>query len=209
MRTGILDVVASLVKRHEIRGFIVPANTGTTARAVLDRFGSDYQYFGVGNPASSHAKGYVLHSGMDAVTQAALDDFGFHVVLQEVSAFQPRGGSPVFAEHAARMKASYETSIGGTPIDVRGTTLSWIVESAIRALFDEQVKTCVEITLMAGESAEIDRSAKYVALCTASRWSDFRDCAVVLTPSTTATFFQNPPHIYEVAYGREPGTLAR
>ena len=204
MRTDILDVVAGLVKRHRIHGFIVPANTGTTARAVLGRFGSGYQYFAVGNPASSHARGLVLHSGLNAATQAALANLGFPVVLQEVSAFQPLGGSPIYAEHAARMQESYEMAIGGTPVDVRGTTLSWIVESTLRAMFGEQVKTCVEITLMAGESTEIDMGARHIALCTPSRYSDLRDCAIVLRPSTTATFFQSPPHIYEIAYSGKP-----
>ena len=98
-------------------------------------------------------------------------------------------------------------SMGGTPIDVRGTTPSWVVEATIRALFDELVKTCIKTALIVGESAAIDRAARYVALCTASRWSDPRDCAAVLRPSTMATFFQNTLHICEVAYGRDPETL--
>ncbi len=60
---------------------------------------------------------------------------------------------------------------------------------------------------MAGESAEIDRTSKCIALCTASRWSDLRACAAVLRLSTTATLFQDPTHTCEIVYGRDLGTL--
>jgi len=204
MRTNILDVAAELVKRHSVRGFIVPANSGATARAVMRRFGDEYQYFAVGNPSYSHEKGFVYHSGMNDATKTQLEGLGFTVVLQEVSAFQPRNSSPVFFEHARNMHASYERKIDQENVKIDGTTLSWIVECTIRALFDERVKTCIELALMAGESAGIDRAGKYISFCAASRWSDFRDCAVVLNPSTPADFFQNPPHIYEIGYSDEP-----
>lgn len=204
MRTNVLDVAAELLKRHAIRGFIVPANSGTTARAVLKRFGAGYQYFAVGNPSYSHDKGFVHHSGMNDATKTELEGLGFTVILQEVSAFQPMNSSPVFLEHARSMQASYERAIKGGNIKIDGTTLSWIVECTLRALFDERVKTCVELALMAGESTRIDKAGKYISFCTASRWSDFRDCAVVLNPSTPADFFQRPPHIYEIGYSDEP-----
>jgi hypothetical protein len=205
MRTNILDVTAQLLERHDVRGFILPANSGTTARAFLDRFGMGYQYVAVGNPNTSHEKGYVYHNGMTEQTKVDLESLGFVVVLQEVSVFQPANSSPVFAEHARRMRSSYEKKIQSPGIQIEGTTLSWIVECTIRALFDEQVKTCVEICLMAGESDSIDHNAKYIALCTPSRWSsDFRDCAILVTPSTPATFFQHPPHIFEIAYSEKP-----
>ena len=205
MRTDILDVAAALLERHAVRGFILPVNSGTTARAFLERFGSDYQYIAVGNPSESHEKGYVYHSGMSEETRTELEELGFEVVLQEVSAFQPMNASPIFAEHARNMNASYERAIQASHVQITGTTLSWIVECTIRALFDEQVKTCVEICLMAGESERVDPQAKYLSICTPSRWSsDFRDCAVVIQPSTPATFFQNPPHIYEIVYSKKP-----
>ena len=205
MRTSILDVAAGLLERHEVRGFILPANSGTTARAFLERFGPGYEYIAVGNPSSSHEKGFVHHSGMTEETKAELEKLGFEVVLQEVSAFQPMNRSRVFEEHARDMHASYEKAIGGAAIRIEGSTISWIVECTVRALFDEQVKTCVEIALMAGDSSKVDRDATYIAICTPSRWADgFRDCAVVLEPSTAATFFQEPPHIYEIAYSEKP-----
>lgn len=204
MRTNVLDVAAELLKRHSIRGFIVPANSGTTARAVMKRFGDEYQYFAVGNPSYSHEKGFVYHSGMNDATKTELEELGFTVILQEVSAFQPMNSSPVFFDHARNMQASYERAIKDQNVKIDGTTLSWIVECTIRALFDERVKTCVELALMAGEAPRINKAGKYISFCTASRWSDFRDCAVVLNPSTPADFFQSPPHIYEIGYSDEP-----
>ena len=205
LRTNILDVAAGLLERQEVRGFILPANSGTTARAFLERFGSGYEYVAVGNPSTSHEKGFVHHSGMTEETKAELEKLGFEVVLQEVSAFQSMNRSPVFEEHARDMQASYEKGIGSAGIRIQGTTISWIMECTVRGLFDEQVKTCVEIALMAGDSTKVDRHAKYISICTPSRWSDgFRDCAVVLQPSTAATFFQEPPHISEIAYSEKP-----
>ncbi len=204
MRTNILEVASQLLKRHSVRGFIVPANSGTTARAVLSQFGDGYQYFAVGNPSSSHEKGFVYHSGMTEQTKTDLEQLGFEVVLQEVSAFQSMNSSSVYFAHAKSMQASYERAIDSDRVQINGTTLSWIVENVVRALFDERVKTCVELALMAGESSNIDKKAKYISFCTASRWSDFRDCVVVLNPSTPSEFFQHPPHIYEIAYSKKP-----
>ena len=198
MRTNILDVTAGLLTRHNVRGFILPANTGTTARAFWDRFGPEYQYFAVGNPSTSHAKGYVYHSGISHAVAAELTALGLHVVLQEVSAFQT-GKSPVADEHAARMQASYEASLGGVPVEVHGFSFPLLIERVIQGLLDEQVRVCVEIALMAGESDVIDLDATYVAAAAPSRYMDARDCAVVLRPSTVATFFQAPPFIFEIA----------
>ena len=39
---------------------------------------------GVQQTLRSPARGYVLHSGVDAATQTTLADLGFHVMLQEV-----------------------------------------------------------------------------------------------------------------------------
>ena len=64
MKTNIIDVAAQLLERHEVRGFILPANSGTTARAFPDRFGSGYQYVAAGNPSTSHERIYVYHNGM-------------------------------------------------------------------------------------------------------------------------------------------------
>lgn len=205
MRTNILEVAGKLLERHKIHGFILPANSGTTARAFLERFGPGYQYIAVGNPSTSYEKGFVYHSGMTENTKVELERLGFEVVLQEVSAFQPRNSSPVFTEHAKRMQSSYEKKVQTHGVQIEGSTISWVVECTICALFDEQVKTCVEICLMAGESKKIDLHAKYIAICTPSRWaSGFRDCAVVLKPSTPDKFFQDSPHIYEIAYSEKP-----
>jgi hypothetical protein len=206
MRTNIFEIANELLQRHSVRGFIVPANSGTTAKAVIQRFGRDngYQYFAIGNPANSHEKGYVYHDGMTQETKTELEKLGYEVILQEVSAFQPMNSSPVFSQHAENMRGSYQKAIQGDQVQIEGTTLSWIVQCTIRALFDEQVKTCVEIALMAGVSKNIDKRGKYISFCTTSRWSDFRDCVVVLNPSTPSEFFQNPPHIYEVAYSQRP-----
>lgn len=213
MRTNILDIASELLNRYTVRGFIVPANSGTTARAVMQHFGRGYQYFAVGNPTTSHEKGFVIHSGMSEATRYELEQLGYTVILQEVSTFQgpgtgalnnPGDASPVFLEHARGMQASYERATGTRRVRIDKTTLSWIVESTIRALFDEQVKTCVELALMAGESDKIEKAGRYVAFCTPSRWSNSRDCAVVLRPSTPGDFYQNPPRIYEVGYSDEP-----
>jgi hypothetical protein len=116
MVTDILDVAAQLLERHDVRGFILPANSGTTARTFLERFGQEYQYIAVGNPSASHEKGFVYHSGMTEDTKIELERLGFEVVLQEVSAFQPKNSSPMFAEHAQRMQSSYEKAIQGPGI---------------------------------------------------------------------------------------------
>jgi len=203
VRSNILDVAAEVAQRWQIRGFLVPANTGTTAREVRARFGPGFEYVALGNPTQSHEKGFVYHSGMAGATRAELEALGYRVVLQEVSAFQPAKDSPVFHEHAAAMEESYAEA-AGERVEVTGTTLSWVVERTIQALHGEQVKTCVELALMAGALSDLERDAPYLVFCTPSRWSDSRDCVVALSVSSPAEFFQNPPHILEIAYSVPP-----
>jgi len=203
VRTNILDVAAEVAQRWPTRGFLVPANTGTTAREVHARFGPGFEYVALGNPTQSHEKGFVYHSGMAGATRAELEALGYRVVLQEVSAFQPAKDSPVFHEHAAAMEESYAEA-AGERVEVTGTTLSWVVERTIQALHGEQVKTCVELALMAGALPDLERDAPYLAFCTPSRWSDARDCVVALTVSSPAEFFRSPPSIFEIAYSAPP-----
>jgi hypothetical protein len=192
-----------------VDGFILPANTGRTARAFMDRFGSDYQYVVVGNPTSSHAKGFVFHQGITEETVLELRRRGAEVVLQEASVWQARNESPVFLEHAKAMEVSYGHAVGDLGTSRLGTQVALIAEMTIACLFDEQVRTCVEIALMAGEIPQVDFRAQYISVCTASRWSDYRDCAVVLNPSTPGRFFQDPPHIYEIAHSSKPVAAAK
>ena len=203
MRSNILDIAAEVAQRWPVRGFLVPANTGATAREVRTRFGSGFEYVALGNPTRSHEQGFVYHSGMSEAVRTELEALGYRVVLQEVSAFQPMGDSPVFREHTAAMEESYADA-AGAPVEVAGTTLSWIVERTIQALHGEQVKTCVELALMAGALPDLARDAPYLAFCTPSRWSDSRDCVVALSISSPAEFFQNPPRILEIAYSAPP-----
>ena len=204
MRSNILDIAAEVAQRWPIRGFLVPANTGATAREVRARFGAGFEYVALGNPTRSHELGFVYHSGMGEGVRVELETLGYRVVLQEVSAFQPMGDSPTFHEHAAAMEESYADAAGGAPVVLVDTTLSWIVERTIQALHGEQVKTCVELALMAGALPDLARDAPYLAFCTPSRWSDSRDCVVALSVSSPAEFFQNPPRILEVAYSAPP-----
>lgn len=204
MRTNILSVAEELASRHEIKGFILPANSGETARAFQDKFGEGYQYFAVGNPASSHGKGYVYHSGMSDEIKQDLEGRGFVVVLQEVSAFQPMNNPPLFAKHAEKFQESLAQNLP-PELKVEGPGLAMAIEATISGLMSEQVRVCVEIMLMAGESDQIDFEGKYMAICTPSRYTDeMTDCATVLIPSTPSTFFQHPPQVIEAAYSGRP-----
>lgn len=88
---AILNRAKAAADLHIVKNVIVPCNSGSTARAALDVFRDGYRVFAVGNPTTSHEKGYVVHSGVADTTRTELEAAGVTVVLCEQSIFQHIG----------------------------------------------------------------------------------------------------------------------
>jgi len=204
MRTDILDRTASLLNMYSVKGFVIPANTGHSAKAVLDAFGTGYQYILVGNPVSSRAKGYVHHAGMSEETRKEFSELGMDVVLHEHSCFSQKKPSEAFWRYNADFERSLCKRLGLDSLEIKGTSLSAIVEHTARSFFDQGFKTAVEMALLAGGCPQADSRAFYVSFAFPSRWSDMRDVAIVSRVGTPTSFFTNGIDIQAVLFSNQP-----
>lgn len=207
VRTDIFDRVHPLLARHDVKGFVVPANTGYSAKAALAAFGNAYQYIAVGNPTESSAKGYVHHSGMSEETRAELTELGMHVVLHEHSCFSQKAYSPAFWKHNSDFEASFVSGAhdrGVESLDVKGSNLSQILEFTLCQLCDQGFKTAVEMALLAGSCPQADLERYYVSFALPSRWGNFRDVAIISRIGTPASFFTQRLDMQAVVLSNEP-----
>lgn len=89
--TDIMAVAKQRAERFDVKNVLVATNSGASVRRAYETFGPKYQIFAVGNPASAHERGLVLHSGISEETQRSLEQKGIKVVLQDQSLFQKSG----------------------------------------------------------------------------------------------------------------------
>jgi hypothetical protein len=197
--------VRPLLKQYEVHGFVVPANTGYSAKAVHAAFGRDYQYLVVGNPVESATKGYVHHSGMSAAVQQELSDMGMVVILHEHSCFAQKTPSPAFWEHNRAFEQSFEQAAnGGAPIEINGTSLAAILDHALAQVCDQGFKTTVEMSLLAGSYAHADLGRYYVSFAFPSRWGNIRDVAIISRLGTPRSFFTKRLDLQAIVLSNEP-----
>jgi hypothetical protein len=194
-----------LVRAFAVRGFVIPANTGESAKAVRAAFGERFDYIVVANQQDSHAKGYVHHCGISEATLHELQGLGMEVVLHEHSCFWQKSPASAFWEHNRAFEESPRKSLKAGSIEIDGTSLSAIIERTTICLFDQGFKTAVEMALLAGAAEKADRAAKHVSFAFPYPWSDMRDVAIVSQLGTPASFFPNGLDIRAVAFSSIPG----
>ena len=88
------DIMTVAKERAEIFGVLnvlVATNTGASVRRAYHVFVLHYRFFAVGNPASAHERGLVLHDGVSEETRRSLEKDGIRVVLEARSLFQLPG----------------------------------------------------------------------------------------------------------------------
>jgi hypothetical protein len=207
MRTDIFDHVKPLLAQHDIHGFVVPGNTGYSAKAALAAFGDSYQYIVVGNPIESHTEGYVHHSGMTEETKKELTDLGMNVVLHEYSCFSQKSPSSAFWEHNKAFEASFLDAAkehGVKYLDIKGTSISLILELTLCQLCDQGFKTAVEMAFLAGSCPQAALDRFYVSFAFPSRWGNIRDAAIVSHIGTPGTFFRERLDMQAVILSGQP-----
>ncbi|MFH1026729.1 MAG: hypothetical protein V1791_01870, partial [Pseudomonadota bacterium] len=138
MRTDIFDRVRPLLKVHDVKGFVIPANTGYSAKMAYAAFGNAYQYIVVANPVESHLKGYVHHPGMSQKLRRELSSLGMHIVLHEHSCFAQKEPSPAFWEHnKAFEKSLAKANKSINALEIKDTSLASILDHAFSARCDQ------------------------------------------------------------------------
>jgi len=187
-----------------VKGFVIPANTGFCAKAVLEAFGTRYQYIVVANPDVSHTKGYVHHSGMSEETRRELSALGMNVVVHEHSCFGQKDPSAAFWQHNTAFENSLRKRLQLSSLEIRGTSLATILDHAFSDLFDQGFKTAVQMALLAGSCPQSDPKAHYVSFAFPSRWGDIRDVAIVTRIGNPATFFTDGLGIQFVVFSNQP-----
>ena len=96
MDTEIFSRAKEAAQKSGVRNVLVATNTGRSVETAQEIMGPAFHYFAVGNPSTSHQKGWVLHCGISPQTQARLEQRGITVVLQDVSAFHKLEANQTF-----------------------------------------------------------------------------------------------------------------
>jgi hypothetical protein len=207
------DIVALAKERADkfgVRNVVVPTNTGATANKVYEVFGKDYRIIAVGNPASAHIRGLVIHEGVSEETRRSLEQKGIKVVLQDQSLFQAIG------------HGSHGFVIGGKRYDIgapawvhhrRIPTLQEVIENAgskgdfnpvaiiynTLQLFGDGPRVCLEVALMAADSGILPLDADCISIQRRiGGESNMPDAAMVLRPARTEDIFKGQLRIKDL-----------
>ena len=186
MNTAIMREARQRAMRFGVTNVVAPCNSGHTVLSAVEEFGSAYDFYAVGNPASSHEKGLVHHSGISDAVRDELQDKGIHVILQEVSLFQvneEKGAGVHLWDACGR---AYEKR---TRARLDGKLVATFANQLLTFLFSDGPRVCIEIALMAADSGELPLDQDCISLATPSRYCDLPDAAVILRPAKTEDFF--------------------
>ena len=161
-----------------VRNVVVATNSGASLSSAMDAFGPDHRFFAVGNPASAHERGLVLHDGISNETKAALEAKGVTVVLQDQSLFQHPGQSVTGASLDEVMRNAAPTG--------RFRALS-IVYSTLQ-IFGDGPRVCIEIAMMAADSGLLPLDEDCIAIACPSSYCarpSRKTCSANTTESRT------------------------
>jgi len=196
----VTDIMTVAKERAEIFGVLnvlVATNTGASVRRAYHVFVLHYRFFAVGNPASAHERGLVLHDGVSEETRRSLEKDGIRVVLEDRSLFQLPGLS--------FMGASLEHVTSNTSRDGRFNAVS--IAYNVLQLFSDGPRVCLEIALMAADSGELPLDADCISIACPSSYCDLPDAAVVLRPSRSEDIFKGQLRVKDLTLRPTPGDV--
>ena len=172
--------------KYGVKNVVLPCVTGMTVKAAMDVFGDNFQYYAVGNPASSHEKGLVYHAGTSVAEKNNLENEGVHVILRDVSSFQVNEEKGIGLDLWADFGRAYEKRSGE---QIEGKLVTQFTNNLLTYLFSDGPRVCIEIALMAADSGKLPLDQDCIALATPSRYCDLPDAAVILRPARTENVF--------------------
>jgi uncharacterized protein len=184
------DIMAAAKERADAFGLcnvLVATNSGASIRSARQAFGSGYRFFAVGNPASAHARGLVLHDGVSEETRRSLEAEGVTIVLQDRSLFQtPR---------LSFMGASLQEVVGNAG---QGRFGAVSIAYNVLQLLSDGPRVCLEIALMAADSGDLPLDADCISIACPSSYCDLPNAAVVLRPARSEDVFKGALRIKDV-----------
>jgi uncharacterized protein len=192
-RTDIMAAAKRSADAFGVRNVLVATNSGASLRSARQAFGPDYRFFAIGNPASAHARGLVLHDGVSEETRRGLEAEGVTVVLQDRSLFQtPR---------LSFMGATLQEVVEGAGQDRFGAVA---IAYNVLQLLSDGPRVCLEIALMAADSGELPLDEDCLAIARPSSYCDLPDAAMVLRPARSEDIFRGALRIKHVTLSPTP-----
>ncbi len=189
-RTDIMTAAKQAAERFGVENVLVATNSGASLRAAQEAFGSVYRFFAVGNPASVHERGLVLHDGISDETREALERENVTVVLQDQSLFQ----KPALSFMGASLTDVVESSRPGREGQCSAVSIMY---NTLQLLSDGP-RVCLEIALMAADTGDLPLDADCIAIACPSSYCDLPDAAMVLRPAKSEDMFKGTLRIKEV-----------
>ena len=194
---NIMTVAKERAETFAVKNVLVATNSGASVRRAYEIFGPQYQIFAVGNPASAHERGLVLHSGISEETRRSLEQKGIKVVLQDQSLFQRPGLSFV--------GTSLKEVVRNVRPDGRFNAVS--IAYNVLQLFSDGPRVCLEIALMAADSGELPLDADCISIACPSSYCDLPDAAVILRPAKSEDIFKGELRIKDVVLRPTPNDV--
>ena len=190
IKTDIMHRARDRAAALGVRNVVVATNTGSSVLAAREAFGPEYDFFAVGNPATSHERGLCLHDGISESKRAELETAGIRVILHDQTLFQ---GEPkcdaatgqhrtVARAYARRFHRSDELPPGS--VDLVG-----IMFNVLNEFFGDGPRVCLEIALAAADSGQLPLDADCISIATPSSYCDLPDAAVILRPVKSEDMF--------------------
>ena len=195
--TDIMTVAKHRAEKFGVKNVLVATNSGASVRRAYEIFGLAYKFFAVGNPASAHERGLVLHSGISEETRRDLEQKGIKVILQDRSLFQTPGLSCYGASLEQVLRKA------GT----EGRFMAMSVAYNVLQLFSDGPRVCLEIALMAADSGELPLDADCISIACPSSYCDLPDAALVLRPSKSEDIFKGELRIKDLILRPTPNDV--
>lgn len=173
-----------------VKHVVVASNTGSSVLAAKEAFGPGYEFFAVGNPASSHERGLCLHDGISECKKTELEQVGIRVVLHDQTLFQGEPKCDAAAEQHRIVRRAYARRFhGGGQLPQGSTDLVGIMFSILNEFFGDGPRVCLEIALAAADSGQLPLNVDCISIATPSSYCDLPDAAVVLRPVKSRDMF--------------------
>lgn len=184
MKTQLFAEACERAVAHGVQNVLVATNSGESVETAQDVMGPNFDFYAVGNPSSSRAKGLVLHAGISPEVQARLEARGITVITREVSAFSKLPGNTTYR----RANRAYVERFGGTygPDEVVPQNICKVLNHVISEFFGDGPRVCMEIVLMAADSGQLPLAGDCMAI---ARPLGYAHTAMVITPVTSDHLF--------------------
>lgn len=190
IKTDIMDRARDRAESLGVRSVVVATNTGYSVLAAREAFGEGYDFFAVGNPATSLDRGLSLHDGISESLKAELTKAGIRVILHDQTFFQGRPKCEAAVEQHRAVDRAYSRRFHRRDELPPGSAdLDDIMFNVLNEFFGDGPRVCIEIALAAADSGQLPLDADCISIATPSSYCDLPDAAVVLRPVKAQDMF--------------------